>query len=245
MPFSLLPLPELVAQGISSESRIGRLFEQLKQADSHTPLKEPLRAANSMLAVFRHALSPRARETAEEHDYFMMACEVLATEITLRAKLEEQDVVQGLADSANPCVSDWGTLRATVGAIRVHWPKKADGNDDFFEQLKKLTQPLKSKLGVDRVLGEDWHGDHLQRVRSCLVKLLLILCVRSGRLLDLFIREDIDVSSPACLQQLYDDALTYKDHSEFPGCRSRISRQAHTSEQKLWSLGQTGSVLER
>ena len=87
MVFGLDPLPLLVEKALSNTSRIGRCFEELKRADSRTPLQEPLRAADAIFAMVPHAITQRARDDAEERDYFRMSCEVLATEIASRAEL--------------------------------------------------------------------------------------------------------------------------------------------------------------
>ena len=46
MVFYLHSLVALVQTGIRSTSRVGLKFEELKRADSRTPLEEPLRAAD-------------------------------------------------------------------------------------------------------------------------------------------------------------------------------------------------------
>ena len=47
---------------------------------------------------------------------------------------------------------------------------------------------------------------------------------------------DLSVSTPACLPRLYETLLA--DHiGPFPGLRLGHHRNAHTTEQKLWSVG--------
>lgn len=142
MPFELLSLPELVEQGISSTSRIGRCLESLKQADSRTPLKEPLRAAQGAFAMLRHAISSRAREDAKKRDYCRMFCEILATEISVRAGLEQRsgddiaEEIASIADAENPCViEDLDTIRKTVDAVRKDAVLKAGKNGAAFLRM--------------------------------------------------------------------------------------------------------------
>ena len=219
------------------DARIRRLLQHLETANSSTPLNDAHKTGRALLAMYRNHLSREAISRAEQGDNLVMVSELLACYITLREGLPESDLMIGLADVLNPAVIENGSLRDLVLRLNLHAAKKTAGKDPFYNDLKAFVDELKVELNTKTFLQCEIDASHIDKVRSLLVKLLLVLSVRSESLLKLFReKKDLPIRTPACLPELY-SAVQGVGLGPFPGLRPTKSRQVHTSEQKLWSLG--------
>ena len=119
--------------------------DALMKVDGSSPLREPRRTALALLAIYRHVLSPSAREQAETyHDYVKMCAELLAAYITLNEGLPETDLLRGIADAPNPNVTENKTLRENVERLNRHPAKKNTEKDKFFNRLACLAARAKA-----------------------------------------------------------------------------------------------------
>ncbi|CAK0880263.1 unnamed protein product, partial [Prorocentrum cordatum] len=236
------PLSALAeAPGNTGNGKLQRVHDALLQSDATTPLNEPRRFGMALTAVYRCALSDLASEQAFEYgENLFMAGELLATYVTLRDGLEESPRVTKIADSPNNNLSENKTMRDIVKRLRLHAAKKTSGADPFFDRLKKFVQPTKDKLGKTCLFGVEGDDD-VPVVRELLVKLLLVLAVRSESLLALFEGSDFSVAKPDCLPRLYQCCLD--NGSPFPGLRKHRGRNVHTTEQKVWGMGRLADAI--
>jgi hypothetical protein len=113
---------------------------------------------------------------------------------------------------------EW-TFEVLLSAVRTHAPTKRQG-DPFADRVKSFVEKTPKST-----------HDEKRRLFVCLA---LVLSVRSELLLEFFwyrgTAVDYDMVS-AVYRYLADNG------SPFPGLARDRSRQAHTSEQKLWSIG--------
>jgi hypothetical protein len=126
-------------------------------------------------------------------------------------------------------------LGQIVARLRLHAAKKNAGGDPFFDSLQRFTTAQLQQFEVDSLIGRPLSTSDRLLARELIVKLLLVLSVRSELLLALFGSNDISVASPACLPQIYEACL--RNGSAFPGLRPERERNFHTTEQKLWGMG--------
>ena len=169
--------------GTSELSRKDRCHRSLLQADSSTPTREPRRAAMALSSIYRGVISPASAKAAAttQCDNLGMCAEILATYVTLRDGLEETELTKGIADAVNPNVSENVCLRDIVCNKRSHEVRKKAGKDEFFNKLEVLVEPVKATVGASCLLGKVWKGKDLDDIRVLLVKLLLVLSVRSEK----------------------------------------------------------------
>ena len=230
-------------KGAKTHSRTQRQFEEVLAATSQTPLHQPRRCALALLGLYKGAVSTRAEQQAQlNNDHFFMCTELLATYIGLREGMALPSRLGSIADTPNPSVGPLNTLRAcTTGGVnaselRLHAVRRTVADDPFVRDLSRLVDARRSEL--DAYIGGASSQPPSKALRNLLAQLLLILSVRSEPLLDLFLREgvEIDVGSPECLPKLYEEVLA-KTGGVFPGQCPRKGRRTRTTEQNVWSLG--------
>ena len=97
MAGNLKPLSEKWPDRIPTSGNLAKLCDALMKVDGSSPLREPRPTALALLAIYRHVLSPSARERAETYnDYAKMCAELLAAYITLNEGLPQTDLLRTL-----------------------------------------------------------------------------------------------------------------------------------------------------